>query len=162
MRIVFITFYNSSDPREWSGIPNKMIEFLQKNKIEVLRLNNYHPNLWIKLILRIKKYFYKIQGKKYLFDRDLNYIRNLSNKINRDLNKIKNFDLILSPGTLPISFIQPKKPVFIWTDATFLGMLNYYPEFSNLSKETIRNGIFLERKSFEKAKKVIFSSEWAL
>ena len=40
-------------------------------------------------------------------------------------------------------------------------MLNFYPEFSNLCNETIRNGNGMEQAALSNCELAIYSSEWA-
>lgn len=58
--------------------------------------------------------------------------------------------------------VQTKgKPVIYVSDATFQAMIGYYPPFCKLFDWNIREGISIERRSFDKASKIVLSSDWA-
>jgi glycosyltransferase involved in cell wall biosynthesis len=52
-------------------------------------------------------------------------------------------------------------PKVFYTDATFAGMLGYYPAFNNLSSETIRQGHKLEKQALDSCTLAVYSSDWA-
>ena len=49
-----------------------------------------------------------------------------------------NSDIVFSPGTLPIEYLKSDRPIVFRTDATFAGMVDFYPEFTNLCTESIK------------------------
>ena len=50
----------------------------------------------------------------------------------------------------------------VWTDATFANIINYYPNFRNLSARTIRNGHASEKDLLDRCDLVLFSCQWAI
>ncbi|HEY9597712.1 MAG TPA: glycosyltransferase family 4 protein [Cyanophyceae cyanobacterium] len=80
--------------------------------------------------------------------------------VEKSLNLIEP-DIIFSPGTIPIAYLETEKPIVVWTDATFAGLVNFYPGFDNLCAETIRNGNKMEQIALSKCQLAIYSSEWA-
>ena len=72
-----------------------------------------------------------------------------------------NVDVIFSPGTIPIAYLRSNLPVVFWTDATFAGMIDFYPETANLCSETMLDGNFLEQEALNNCSLAIYSSDWA-
>ena len=70
-------------------------------------------------------------------------------------------DIVFSAGTMPIAYLRTDKPIVFWADATFDGMINFYPEFTNLCDETIRNGHRMEQAALSNCRLAVYSSEWA-
>ena len=70
-------------------------------------------------------------------------------------------DVIFSPGTIPIAYLETDLPVVFWSDATFALMVDYYPGFSHLHPRTIRMGHAYERAALENAALALYSSAWA-
>ncbi|MDW7775553.1 MAG: glycosyltransferase family 4 protein [Methanosarcinales archaeon] len=99
-------------------------------------------------------------NKNYLSEREPIILKNYANQINKKMYNT-DIDVIFSPGTLPIAKIETDKPIVFWTDATFAGMIDFYPEFSNLCKESIRNGNKMEKSALQRCELAIYSSEWA-
>ena len=70
-------------------------------------------------------------------------------------------DLILSPGTEPIAYLETGKPIVCWADAPFAAMLNYYSWYCNLSPVSQREGMECDTRALKRCNMAIFSSEWA-
>jgi glycosyltransferase involved in cell wall biosynthesis len=87
-------------------------------------------------------------------------LKNYANQVEKHLVSIHS-DIVFSPGTIPIAYLQTEKPIVFWTDATFAGMINFYPKFSNLCAETIKNGNKMEQLALSKCHLAVYSSEWA-
>lgn len=66
-----------------------------------------------------------------------------------------------SPFSQPVAYLETDLPVVIWTDATFAGVLGFYPSYSHLCAATIRDGMANEASALARADLVVFSSPWA-
>lgn len=104
--------------------------------------------------------FQKIGTKKYLRDREPFVLKNYAHQVYSKLSKLDS-DIVFSPGTIPIAYLECKQPIVFWTDCTFGGLLNFYPEFTNLSEQTIGNGNAMEKSALDRCKLAIYSSDWA-
>lgn len=111
--------------------------------------------------LRLKQRIYqRLTQKNYLLERDPAILKHYAEQVNHKLERSQP-DIIFSPGTLPIAHLKHKKPIVFWTDATFGGMLNFYPEFSHLCQKTQRDGNQMEQMALDNCHLAIYSSEWA-
>jgi glycosyltransferase involved in cell wall biosynthesis len=70
-------------------------------------------------------------------------------------------DVVFSPGTIPICYLECSKPIIFWTDATYAGMINFYPAWSNLCRESVRNGNKMEQAALTNCRLAIYTSDWA-
>jgi glycosyltransferase involved in cell wall biosynthesis len=70
-------------------------------------------------------------------------------------------DAVLSPGTIPVAYLETSLPLVTWTDATFASMLDYYPEFSGVSPHRTRAGHEMERAALSRVDAAVYSSAWA-
>ena len=70
-------------------------------------------------------------------------------------------ELVFAVGTLAIPFVDCEQPIVFWTDATWAVMVDFYPVYSNLSAQSLRNGHALERSALERSALAIYSSDWA-
>jgi glycosyltransferase involved in cell wall biosynthesis len=109
---------------------------------------------------KLKSFMYRVVlGKRYLYDRVplvlRDYAQQAAAKIPEDA------DVVLSPGTIPIAFLTCSKPIVFWSDATFAGMVDFFPEFSNLCKETIRNGNLAEQSALNRCRLALYACDWA-
>jgi len=112
-------------------------------------------------IFRSKTYLYRrILNKRYLRDRQPFIIKDYAHQVLRRLVHTE-ADIVLSPGIIPIVYLECAQPIVFWTDATFAGMLDFFPEFSNLCRETLRDGHLAEQAALDRCRLAIFSSDWA-
>ena len=157
--IAYVTTYDSSDIHAWSGLGNYILRALQSAGFQTEHIGGLRDRY--SFIFKIKKAFYaKILSKTYLRNREPTLLKNYATQVERALALIS-CDVVFSPGTIPIAYLRTEKPIVFWTDATFSGMIDFYPGFSNLCAETIKNGNKMEQSALSKCRIAIYSSEWA-
>lgn len=159
MKIAYVTTYDASNVHAWSGSGYYIKEALTQSGFKVenigsLKINNHY-------LVRAKRRIHSLFSKKlYQIDRDVVILNDYAFQVNQALKKVS-CDIVFSPGTIPIAHLQTDKPIVFWTDATFAGMIDFYPEFSNLSKTTIKKGNEMEQHALTNCALAIYSSEWA-
>lgn len=159
MKIAYVTTYDSSDFRAWSGTGSFILKTLENCGFQIAAIKNLHIPIYLNVL--IKKVIYtKILKKRYLRNREPIILKSLANQVMNNLAHI-NYDILFSPGTIPISYLQITKPIIFWTDSTFSGMVNFYPSFSNLCAETLKNGHKMEQLALSKCRLAIYASDWA-
>lgn len=158
MKIAYVTSYDSSDVHSWSGLGYYILQALQDSGFETEAVGGLRED---KVFLRVKSALYnRLSAKDYHVERDPVLLKHYARQVEKSLETIQH-DAVFSPGTIPIAFLKTKKPIVFWTDATFAGIRDFYPGFSNLCRETIRNGNRLEQQALTKCRLAIYSSEWA-
>jgi glycosyltransferase involved in cell wall biosynthesis len=161
MKIAWVmTDFDPSNPDKHPyGIGWFIIDYLKKSGHDVNVLGGYKEPL--SLLFKSKQLFYKLFSSKiYLRHREITIHKKFAEKLNKELKNQK-YDFILSFGSIPVALIETDIPVFFWADATFDGLVNYYPEYTNLLKKTYQNGHFLEQQALNNCTAAFFSSEWA-
>ncbi len=159
MKLAYVTTYDSSDIHMWSGLGYHIHKALQECGFQTECIGNLRVPR--SLILKVKRLFYaKILSKTYFLDREPAILKSYASQVENSLLFTK-CDMIFSPGTIPIAYLCANKPIIFWTDATFAGMINFYPSFSNLCAETIKNGNKMEQLALSKCRLAIYSSDWA-
>jgi len=158
MRIGYLSYYNSSEIQHWSGSIYFIRRALEKYGAEIIPIDALGSQ--IDELYRIKSLFYKAIGKKHHRTRERSIMRRAALKALKKIEQSKP-DVILSLGSLEISMLECNTPLTFWSDATFKQLINYYPEYTNLSKTTLREGEYLEQLSISKSKKMFFASHWA-
>jgi glycosyltransferase involved in cell wall biosynthesis len=157
--VAFVTPQNSADPLAWSGIPYYMARALSDAGASVRAVDNLRTTN--RPLTRAKKLYYRhARGQNYRPDRDPAVLRGYAAQVEAALRVVPH-ELVLSTGTRPIAYLRAERPVVIWTDATFAGVVDFYPEFSRLCRETLRDGHRAERAALANCRLAIFSSEWA-
>ncbi len=161
MKIAYVTTYDSSEIQAWSGLGNYILRTLQGAGFETETVGNLRErrtSLWLSKLKR--RYYAELRSKKYLMNREPAILRDYSAHVEKILGSM-DYDIVFSPGTIPIAYLQTQKPIAFWTDATFAGMVDFYPNFTNLCPATIRNGNKMEQLALSKCHLAIYASEWA-
>ncbi|KAB8330526.1 glycosyltransferase family 4 protein [Scytonema tolypothrichoides VB-61278] len=159
MKLAYVTRHDATNIKAWSGTVYHMVQTLRQQGIMV----DYISSLKQKnaLLFKGKQLAYRVFPKKrYLRDREPFILKHYAKQVASKLSHL-NSDIVFSEGTIPISYLDCSQPIAFWTDATFAGMVEFYPEFSNLCQETIQNGNAAERSALERCQLAIYSSEWA-
>jgi len=159
VKIAYVTTYNASDVHAWSGIGSHLLQAFQNIGLQTVSIGNL--KIRNDLSYKLKGIFYrKLRSKKYLRDREPSLLIDYARQVEKRLAKT-DYDIVVSPGTIPIAYLKTDRPIVFWTDATFAGMVDFYPEFSNLCAETIKNGNKMEQLALSKCSMAFYSSEWA-
>lgn len=159
MKIAYITPYASGDVHAWSGSVYFIREALMKAGGGIVPIDRLKEKG--RYLGKAKEIFYKkVIGKTYLRDRAPALLDAYAAQVAAECEGIRP-DIIFSPGGIPIAHLQSKRPIVFWTDATFAGITNYYPHFSNLCEETIRAGQAMEQRTLRNCSLAIYTSEWA-
>lgn len=159
MKAAFLTIHEPSDVSAFSGSAVQMRQALQNAGIQtecVGGLAGKHVR-WSK----IKKACYAVsRSGKFLRNRELSTVHAYARQAQHRLASIS-CDCVVSPGTIPLAFLETRKPIIFWTDATFAGLLDFYPTYSRLCRETVRNGHRIEQAALSRCALAIYSSQWA-
>ena len=156
--IAFVAFTGLKEDGSWPATAASMVQALEDAGHTVIRIKPTGPDN--PLLWKAVQGIYRMAGMRFHSERQEKVIRQLAASVNEQLKGIRP-DLLLSSSSLPLPFIKVDCPMAFWTDATFSGMLGFYPEFSKLSRITVRNGAFFETLALQRAQMAIYSSEWA-
>ena len=158
MKIAYVTTYDPTDIEAWSGSGANILKTLQNCGFQIETIGNLHDKC--SLLTRMKKVVYsKLLSKNYLRDREPMVLKNYASQIEKALESI-DYDIVFSPGTVPIAYLKTEKPIVFWTDAAFAGIIDFYPSFSNLCTETIKDGNEMEQLALSKCSLAIYQAEW--
>jgi glycosyltransferase involved in cell wall biosynthesis len=86
-----------------------------------------------------------------------NYARQIEKKLILSDSNI----VLCSENVVPISYLQCKQPIVLWTDATLSSLINFYHYMGNLCDENIKNIHGIEAEALNRCKLIIYTSEWA-
>ena len=75
--------------------------------------------------------------------------------------RVADAELVFSCDSISVARLRGTRPLAFWVDATFAGMLGYYPGSDRLSRRAQRVGHELEAAALERASIAIYVSEWA-
>lgn len=158
IKIGYMSFFSSESVNFWSGIVYYMRKSLERENVEIIPIHNLNSKL--DNLYKIKSLYYKITKKSYHRQREIPIVKRATRQAEKII-KEKKPDIIISSGAMEISLIETTVPLTFWSDATFEGLVNYYPGYTNLANEILKSGDYLERLSLSRAKHQFFSSDWA-
>lgn len=165
MRVAYVTTYDPENVLNWSGTGAFIYKCLKEQGFEVEPLGPLPPYGHIRRHwLRAKHLWYNRVWRRHLggfsAERDHGVARFLANAVMEKLTA-RHYDLIFSPGTIPVAFVDSDLPIVTWADATFHSRVRSYPEYAHVTRDYYRDGESLERIALERASLCIYSSDWA-
>ena len=160
MQIAYVTTYDASDVRQWSGLGSYILRSLEAAGMQASTIGDL-KEIDLPFLSRLKRAYYtRARSQRYLKDRDPSVLKSYAAQVQEQLGRLDT-DVVFSPGTVPIAYLKTEKPIVFYTDATFAGMLDFYPWFTNLSKESIRQGNRMEQQALTNCTLAIYASQWA-
>jgi len=149
MKVAYVTTYDAMNIEKCSGIGYYKAQALKNQCLSLAYVGPLREKY--SLLFKGKQYLYnRFFNKRYLRDREPLILKDYAHQVSRKLSGI-NSDIVFSPGTIPIAYLECDQPIVFWTDATFAGMIDFYPNWSNLCKETIKNGNAMEGSALKGA-----------
>jgi len=159
MKIAYVTTYDAMDVRNWSGLAYFMAKSMEEQGMTLEYIGPLEtPRSWL---WKGKSFGYRLLGKRFLSNREPAVLKQYAAQVSARLEK-SNANIIFSPGTLPISYLDCPQPIAFWTGATFASMLNFYPGLTNISAESIKKGHAAEQRALSHSSLAIFPSEWGV
>jgi hypothetical protein len=163
MQLAYITPYNARnlrEPNNWSGTGFFIGKSLQEQSFHVEYFGPLKDEFRCKLIQKYKRHYHNLFKKGYLKNSTPCTLKSYARQISNKLSKVQ-ADLVFSASANPISYLDCEQPIVFWADASFASILNFYPQYSNLCPETIRDWHHLEHLAHQKCRLAIYSSDWA-
>ena len=161
MKLAFVSCSNPADVNAWSGLPTHILQALRAAGADIETVCYPEKGFKTSSLSLVKRVYYMLfQRQRYLRDREERMVKSYAAEIEAQL-KGGTQDVIFSLGTLPIAHLRTKDPIVFWADATFAGMVDFYPDFTNLCSETLSSGNAIEKSALEKASLAIYASHWA-
>jgi glycosyltransferase involved in cell wall biosynthesis len=156
--VLYLTRLDPYSLRSWSGLSYFILKILQKNfnVITVGPLSNR-----VRFFYIFKRFIYSIFGIKFDIDRPINVAKDFAKQIKKKISN-KSHDLIVTSEPYLVSFLETKKPIFIYTDFLFSTLyFNYYSKVK-ICLQTLLHGNYCELISLKKSKKILLTSQYAI
>jgi glycosyltransferase involved in cell wall biosynthesis len=157
MKIAYVYEYDASDPAVQSTRPFSIWQEL-KRRFDVVNFFPI-PNISRRLLIP-KKILHKAMGKDHHLEREWLSLKEYVWRIGSFVRQEKP-DVIFSPSQLIATYLETTAKLVYCNDAPFGGIVNYYPNFSNLSDEYVRLGYRQEYLSHKNADRIVYPSAWA-
>lgn len=161
MTIAYVTNFDARTlSNKWSGTGYYIAQSLQKQSIHLDYIELLDDKLTLQFVSKLKSRYYKCFGENYIKYIEPLILKNYARQISEKLNSIK-ADVVFSAGSDSIAYLECNQPIVFWADATFANIIDFYPMYNNLCKESLQNAHLIQSISLQKSQLAIYSSEWA-
>jgi glycosyltransferase involved in cell wall biosynthesis len=172
MKLAWVSVYNAEDPNVYDGRGYYLPLSLKNQSVFVEYVGSltipkiYQPYFYVKRHLSYNRFIKSKNKKSFYVNESTLLLKNYANQISKKMSKLSNLDVVCSGvvhGSQPIAYLECDRPIVIWTDATFLSTLDFYPGYfkNEICKESMRDGIANDRAAFNRCSLAIFPSQWA-
>lgn len=159
-RIALVSAADPRDRRTWSGSTFFMARALERRVGSV----DYIGPLSIpaqRLKARLAEMIFKVSGVRTYPARTRTAAGLFARQVEKKLSASR-YDLVFAPAaSVEISLVETDLPIIYVSDATFSLMLEVYPIFSAMTRKAVREEIFFEKSSIDKAARILYPSHWA-
>jgi glycosyltransferase involved in cell wall biosynthesis len=157
-KILYLTRLDPYDLKSWSGLTYYILKSLEKN-FHVITVGPLSDR--IRILYVFKRLIFSFFKIKFDIDRPILLSKDFANQINSKILDIS-YDAILTSEPYLVTFLDSKKPIFIYTDFTFSTYYHHYFLDKKIHKQTIKDGNYCEKRSLQKSKKIILTSKFAI
>ena len=159
MKVGFVGRWSPEDKTAWSG--SYFATCKEISKYYPVESFYYKWPFYIREYLILHKQVQKLWGKKIAVEFLRGYAKYFSKQLEKDL-ALRKVDILFCPGAPQLlAYCNTDIPIIYMTDATFQQLQHYYITFGDLAAYNIRQGIELDKRTFNKAAHCMLASDWA-
>jgi glycosyltransferase involved in cell wall biosynthesis len=161
LRIGFVTTHAAQDRAAYSGTAFAMRQaLLARADVAVIDIDGLSTVLYPLWRAKQAAYWFGF-GKRYWMNRESAVLSGYARQVARRVAADEPIDVLLSPGSVPLCHYTGPVPTVFWSDATFDCLVDFYPEATGFSRETIAAGHRMEQAALRNCTLAIYSSDWA-
>jgi glycosyltransferase involved in cell wall biosynthesis len=148
------------DATTWSGIPYHLLQEISKSRT-VITVDIGLPRIG-ELALKGAQWTRNLFGhRRYTREREAIRLQWMASALVSAVEQARPAVCLALTG-LPVAYLPPLDvPMVVWSDATFCGLVDYYPAATGLSPRSLRNGHIAEATALARADLTLLSSRWA-
>ena len=163
MKLAYVTTYDSTKltgSDEWSGTGYYIAQALSSQSIELNYVGPLQDSNFLRATRKLKRHYYQfVHQKRYEKNPDLQTLKNYARQVKQ---KLTPQDKVVFSATVdPIAYLECDRPMAFWADATFAGIADFYPQYSNLHPDVVEDWHRMEKSALERCQLAIYSSDWA-
>ena len=159
MKIGYITKQDPNDILAYSGTHFYMLQALKTNFEEVIPYGPVDGSFPI--LPKIYGRLLRLGSQKiYKYQYNIGLAKRAARLIDEKIQKTRPDALLASLMSPEVAYLNSDLPLYITTDATFPLLKDMYHSHSKLHPKSIKEALHLERKAFERAKKLLLPLQW--
>ncbi len=157
MKLTYATDFDPKDINAWSGLGVYYGKMLKKSGFELNYISDLGLPFSFREFLSIQ-YWKKVKGKIYSSRYDVAVSKKYGHIID---SLLPGGSTVISPNTVILAHAKKNLKKILYTDATFLNLLNSYSGFSNLSASCLKEAIEIDNLAINNSAILIYTSQWA-
>jgi glycosyltransferase involved in cell wall biosynthesis len=164
LRIGFLHRFDARNIRTWSGTFFFMCQALESRVGDIVYLGpdkSFKTRFIENNTYRLNRVWEKLTGEILITDKN----RILASRLARFFEKRiqeSPCDILFAPiAAAEIALIKTKLPIVYFSDITWNTILDYYPDYSKVSRLARAEGSFIETLAVQKSAACVFPSDWA-
>lgn len=166
MKLAYVTTYDArrlKGSNEWSGTGYYIAQSLETQGISLEYIGPLKTPITSQVASKLKIRFYRLlHSKNYQKDADPATLKNYAKQVAKRLKlSHTKSDIVFSATVNPVAYLECEQPIVFWADGTFANVQDFYPLYSGLPKEVVRDWHQMEKLALEKCRIAIYSSDWA-
>ncbi len=147
MRIALASLGDPHSVKTWSGIPHYIIKALEYKKYSVIAINLKAPKQpWYYDWYR--RFYHRLFKKWFLAEVEPLVLKQIAKQFDEEVNATQP-DFVISVHGDFLAYTTFTQPSVIIHDTTFASLVEYYPEFTNLTRRSIEAGNDMYQRGFE-------------
>ena len=160
MRIGLISEVDSSRPAAWSGTTYFMAEALSEAGAEMRRLRPFWRRR-SRLLTRLGHAAHRVGLPDPMLNRTGAVARLKSRALNAMVGR-HDLDALFAPvGSTLVARYRGDVPLVYTSDATVLGLVDYYPQFTGLPRALLNRVVAEEREAMRRSSLLLYPTRWA-
>ena len=175
MKVAWVSVYDAANPHSYGGRGYYAPLSLQNQSIAMEYIGPFQLPFGLRLHRKLvvtrhsllhENRFMKPCDRRWISRDNLPILhQSYAHQIRRQLSRMDDIDIVCSgvnPCVPPLSYLECKQPIVIWTDTTIASAIDFYPRYfrDSICAESIRDILEVERSLLERCRLAIFSSEW--
>ncbi|PYE54160.1 glycosyltransferase family 4 protein [Deinococcus yavapaiensis] len=157
-RLAFAHPLDVRDAHTWSGTPRSLLRALETYDVEVIPISPLVMDVGDHE--RRQHARYARVAQHYHLDSTPRATEGYARQVERALRDVRP-DALLCVTPLVLANLDTRIPAFLWTDATYALLHQTYPNFTNVSAESIARGWMADAQALSRCHQAVYTSTWA-
>ena len=160
MRLAYVTLFDATDVRNWSGTDLHIWKALEAQGVQIELIGDLrHGRAWRR---RLRKWWgRRVERRGFLHFWDADTAADYAGDVARRLAPLR-VDAVLSPSPIPLAYLECSQPKYLWTDAIYSALSKTHWEFSpnRVCSASYRHARAVDCAVARNCRRLIFASEW--
>jgi glycosyltransferase involved in cell wall biosynthesis len=175
LKVAWVSVYDAENPHAYGGrgyyaplsLKNQSVSMEYIGPFEMPFSLRLHRKLLVtRHCLLHENRFMKHCDRRWISRENLPILHeSYASQISSQLSRLEDIDVVCSgvnPCVPPLSYLECRQPIVVWTDTTIASAIDFYPQYfrNSICAESIRDILSIERSLLDRCRLAIFSSDW--